>query len=42
MFGIRDPGSGKNHSGSRILEVKKHRILDPDPQHWLGGIKILQ
>jgi hypothetical protein len=34
--GIRDPGSGKIHpgSGSRIQEVKKHRIPDPDPQHW--------
>jgi hypothetical protein len=40
MFGIRDPGSEirdpeKIHPGSRILGVKKHRIPDPDPQHWL-------
>ncbi len=33
---IRDPGSGKNLF--RILDpgVKKHRILDPDPQHCLN------
>jgi hypothetical protein len=34
MFGIRDPGSEirdpeKIHPGSRILEVKRHRIPDP-------------
>jgi hypothetical protein len=28
-FGIRDPGSGKNHSGSRIQGSKRHRITDP-------------
>jgi hypothetical protein len=27
-----DPGSGKK--SSRIQRVKKHRIPDPDPQHW--------
>jgi hypothetical protein len=31
---IRDPGSGKNPSRIRIQGVKKHRIPDPDPQHW--------
>jgi hypothetical protein len=31
-FGIRDPGSGKNLS--RIQGSKRHRIPDPDPQHW--------
>jgi hypothetical protein len=30
---IRDPGFGKNLSGSRIQGSKRHRI--PDPQHWL-------
>jgi hypothetical protein len=30
-----DPGSGKNSSRIRIQGVKKHRIPDPDPQHWL-------
>ncbi len=29
--GIRDPGSGKIYSGSRIQGSKRHRI--PDPQH---------
>ncbi len=29
---IRDPK--KTYSGSRILGSKKHRIPDPDPQHW--------
>jgi hypothetical protein len=29
---VWDPGSGKNLF--RIPESKKHRILDPDPQHW--------
>jgi hypothetical protein len=32
--GIRDPGSGKTYSGSRIQGSKRHRIPDPDPQHW--------
>jgi hypothetical protein len=33
--GIRDPGSGKTYSGSRIQGSKRHRsrIPDPDPQH---------
>ncbi len=29
---IRDPE--KTFSGSRIQGSKKHRIPDPDPQHW--------
>jgi hypothetical protein len=29
---IRDPE--KTHSGSRIQGSKRHRIPDPDPQHW--------
>ncbi len=29
---IRDPGSGKNLF--RIPGSKRHRIPDPDPQHW--------
>ncbi len=38
--GIRDPGSEirdpeKIYSGSRIQGSKRHRIPDPDPQHWL-------
>ncbi len=36
-FGIRDPGSKKkpipDHI-SRIQGSKRHRIPDPDPQHW--------
>jgi hypothetical protein len=39
MFGIQDPRSGIRQKfiqdpRSRILGVKKHRIPDPDPQHW--------
>jgi hypothetical protein len=34
--GIRNPGSGKNLS--RIQGSKRHRIPDPDPQHWLKSI----
>ncbi len=30
---IRDPE--KTYSGSRIQGAKRHRIPDPDPQHWL-------
>ena len=35
-----DPGSEirdleKTYSGSRIQGSKRHRIPDPDPQHWL-------
>jgi hypothetical protein len=30
---IRDPE--KPYSGSRIQGSKRHRIPDPDPQHWL-------
>ena len=34
---VWDPGSGKTYSdpGSRIQGSKRHRILDPDPQHCL-------
>ncbi len=40
--GIRDPGSEirdpeKTYSGSRIQGSKRHRIPDPDPQHWEAG-----
>jgi hypothetical protein len=35
--GIRDPGSGKTYSGFRIQGSKRHRILDPDPQHCSYG-----
>jgi hypothetical protein len=31
--GIRNPGSGKTYSGSRIRGEKRYRIPDPDPQH---------
>jgi hypothetical protein len=30
MVGIRDP-----RSGIRVQGSKRHRIPDPDPQHWL-------
>jgi hypothetical protein len=30
--GIRDPE--KTYFGSRIQGSKRHRIPDPDPQHW--------
>jgi hypothetical protein len=33
--GIRDPE--KTYSGSRIQGSKRHRIPDPDPQHWIKG-----
>jgi hypothetical protein len=33
--GIRDPGSGKNLFRTQIQGSKRHRIPDPDPQHWL-------
>ena len=38
--GIRYPGSEirdpeKTYSGSRIQGSKRHRIPDPDPQHWV-------
>ncbi len=32
---VWDPGSGKNLF--RIQESKRHRIPDPDPQHWSRG-----
>ncbi len=35
--GIRDPE--KTYSGSRIPGSKRHRIPDPDPQHWWGLMK---
>jgi hypothetical protein len=31
---IRDPE--KTYSGSGIPGSKRHRIPDPDPQHWLN------
>ncbi len=34
--GIRDPGSGKNLF--RIPGSKRHRIPDPDPQHWYSVV----
>ncbi len=39
-FGIRDSGSEirdpeNTYSGSRIQGSKRHRIPDPDPQHWI-------
>ncbi len=39
-LGIRDSRSGLRKNLSRILDpgVKKHRILNPDPQHWCRGI----
>jgi hypothetical protein len=38
---VWDPGSEiqdpeKTYSGSRIQGSKRHRIPDPDPQHWLA------
>jgi hypothetical protein len=35
--GIRDPGSEKILSRIPVQGSKRHRITDPDPQHWLGG-----
>jgi hypothetical protein len=35
---IRDPEKIHPGSGSRIQGVKKHRIPDPDPQHWMTVI----
>jgi hypothetical protein len=32
---IRDPEKIHPGSGSRIQGIKKHRIPDPDPQHWV-------
>jgi hypothetical protein len=32
--GIRDPGSGKILFRIRVQGSKRHRIPDPDPQHW--------
>jgi hypothetical protein len=37
-FGIRDPG--KTHSGSRVQGSKRHRIPDPDPQHWYEDMAV--
>jgi hypothetical protein len=31
---VLDPGSGKNLFRIPDPRVKKHRIPDPDPQHW--------
>jgi hypothetical protein len=44
--GIRDPRSGirdpeKTYSGSRIQGSKRHRIPDPDPQHLMYCLKVL-
>ena len=36
---IRDPE--KTYSGSRIQGSKRHRIPDPDPQHWYQSIHFL-
>jgi hypothetical protein len=30
----------KTYSGSRIQGSKRHRIPDPDSQHWLAGQQI--
>jgi len=38
MGRIRDPE--KTHPGSRIQGSKKHRIPDPDPQHWSKVVSI--
>jgi hypothetical protein len=37
---IQDPEKIHPGSGSQIQGVKKHRILDPDPQHWLKQLVI--
>jgi hypothetical protein len=37
---IRDPE--KTYSGSRIQGSKRHRIPDPDPQHWLPPSQVGQ
>jgi hypothetical protein len=37
---IRDPE--KTYSGSRIQGSKRHRIPDPDPQHWVYAVPILR
>jgi hypothetical protein len=34
-FGIRDPEKTYPDPGSRIQGSKKHRIPDPNPQHWV-------
>jgi hypothetical protein len=39
-FGIRDPE--KTYSGSRNQGWKRHRIQDPDPQHWLYHYAFLE
>jgi hypothetical protein len=38
---VWDPGSDKTYSGSRIQGSKRHRIPDPDTQHWNKGREIL-
>jgi hypothetical protein len=35
-FGIRDPEKPIPDPGSLIQRSKRHRIPDPDPQHWFG------
>jgi hypothetical protein len=34
---VWDPGSGKKPSRIPIQRSKRHRIPDPDPQHWFLG-----
>jgi hypothetical protein len=34
---VWDPGSGKNLFRIPDPGVKRHRIPDPDPQHWVRG-----
>jgi hypothetical protein len=36
-FGIRIRDPGKTYSGSWIQGSNRHRIPDPDPQHWVSG-----
>jgi hypothetical protein len=35
-FEIQIQDLEKTHSGSRIQGSKRHRIPDPDPQHWIN------
>jgi hypothetical protein len=37
---IRDPE--KTYSGSRIQGSKRHRIPNPDPQHWITDLMIFR
>jgi hypothetical protein len=42
---VWDPGSEirnpETYSGSRIQGSKRHRIPDPDPQHWVNPSLLL-